>query len=485
MRFFRRSLVGLFLMSVTVALLSLAGYTVYASLQERWSQETQKRPARERVFSVNVIALEPSDIVPILTSFGEIRSRRTLDIRAPIGGRIVSLAEGFEEGGTVTKGALLARMDPADAQTSVDVATTDVFEAQADLQDAESAVLLAGDELVAAEDQAKLRARSLERQQGLLARRVGTEAAVETAELAASSAKQAVLSRRQAVQQAQARVAQSRTLIERRQITQKNAMRLLADTEIFAGFDGRLSDVSVLAGGIVTPNERLAQLVDPDALEVSFRISTAQYTRLIDDLGDLVKAKVSIKLDVLGTNLEIEGRLSRESAAVAEGTTGRVLFASIDAPRGLRPGDFVTVEVEEPLLQRVVKVPAAAVGPDSTVLVLADEDRLELADVRLLRRQGDYVIIQARGLRGREIVAERSQLLGEGIKVKPLRGPDDAAPEEPEMLALDEERRAKLVAFVEANSRIPAEAKERMLARLSGETVPAQMVNRLESRMGN
>lgn len=485
MRFFRRSLVGLFLMSVTVALLAVAGNTVYSSLQERWSQETRQRPARERVFSVNVVALEPTEIIPILTSFGEIRSRRTLDIRAPIGGRIVSLADGFEEGGTVTKGSLLARIDPADAQTSVDVATTDVFEAEADFRDAERAVLLAKDELTAAEDQAALRARALARQQDLLARRVGTEAAVETAELAASSAQQAVLSRRQALQQAEARVAQAKTLIERRQITLTNAERLLADTEIFAGFDGRLSDVVVSAGGIVTSNERLAQLVDPDALEVSFRVSTAQYTRLIDEQGELIKAPVRVKLDVLGTDLEVEGRLSRESAAVAEGTTGRVLFASIAAPRGLRPGDFVTVDVEEPRLDRVVLVPAAAVGPDSTVLVLGEEDRLESAEVQLLRRQGDNVIIRARGLRGREIIAERSQLLGEGIKVKPLRGPEDAAPQEPEMLALDDDRRAKLVAFVEANNRIPNEVKERMLGRLADEKVPAQMVQRLESRMGS
>ncbi len=485
MRFFRRSLVGLFLMGVTVALLAVAGNTVYSSLQERWSQEQRQRPARERVFSVNVVALEPGSVTPVLTSFGEVRSRRTLDIRAPVGGRVVELADGFEEGGTVREGAFLARIDPADAQNDVDVATTDLLEAQADLQDAENTVLLASDELSAAENQAQLQARALDRQKDLLGRRVGTEAAVEAAELAVSSAQQAVLSRRQSLAQAKAQVAQARTLIERRQINLASAERLLKDTEIFAGFDGRLADVQISAGGIMSVNERLAQLVDPDALEVSFRVSTAQYTRLIDDEGSLIKAKVRIKLDVLGTDLEVEGRLSRESAAVAEGTTGRVLFASIDVPRGLRPGDFVTVEVDEPVLDRVVQVPAAAVGPDQTVLVVGEEDRLELASVELLRRQGDDVIIRARGLRGREIVAERSQLLGAGIKVKPLRNEGAAAPEEPEMLALDENRRAKLVAFVEANNRIPAEVKERMLVRLASEKVPAQMVQRLESRMGS
>jgi RND family efflux transporter MFP subunit len=485
MRFFRRSLIGLFLLAVTVSLLAAAGNTVYSSLQARWAEETRDRPARERVFSVNVLTLEPERIVPVLTSFGEIRSRRTLDLRAPVGGRVVELVEGFEEGGTVSEGQLLARIDPADAQTAVDVAKTDLIEAQSDLRDAENTALLAIDELAAAEEQATLRARVLVRQQGLRTRGVGTEAAVETAELASSAAKQAVLSSRQSLQQADARVAQAKTLIERRQITLTNAERLLADTEIYAGFDGRLSDVQISAGGIVSPNERLAQLVDPDALEVSLRVSTAQYTRLLDADGGLIKAPVSVILDVLGTDLTVKGRLSRESAAVAEGTTGRVLFASIATPGGLRPGDFVTVAVDEPELDRVVKVPAAAVGPDETVLVLGEDDRLEVADVQILRRQGDDVIIRARGLRGREIVSERSQLLGAGIKVKPLRGEGAGVPEAPEMLTLDAERKAKLIAFVEANTRIPDAVRQRMLTNLAKDQVPAQMVQRLEQRMGS
>ena len=49
---------------------------------------------------------------------------------------------------------------------------------------------------------------------------------------------------------------------------------------------------------------------------------------------------------------------------------------------------------------------------------------------------------------------------------------------------MSEERRARLVAFVEANNGMPQEAKERVLARLSEQKVPAQMVARLESRMG-
>ena len=52
------------------------------------------------------------------------------------------------------------------------------------------------------------------------------------------------------------------------------------------------------------------------------------------------------------------------------------------------------------------------------------------------------------------------------------------------MLELSDERRATLVAFIEGNSRMPAEAKERVLGQLNQDKVPAQVVARIESRMG-
>ncbi len=46
MRFFRRSLTGIFLLALTVGLLSLAGDMVYSALQASWVEEDRARPAR-------------------------------------------------------------------------------------------------------------------------------------------------------------------------------------------------------------------------------------------------------------------------------------------------------------------------------------------------------------------------------------------------------------------------------------------------------
>jgi hypothetical protein len=91
--------------------------------------------------------------------------------------------------------------------------------------------------------------------------------------------------------------------------------------------------------------------------------------------------------------------------------------------------------------------------------------------------------VRAPGLRDRQVVAERSPLLGAGIKVRPITA-DAAVPEEQAMVELTEERRARLVAFVEGNQYMPKEAKARVLSQLSQPQVPVQTVERIEARMG-
>ena len=485
MRFLRRSLMGVFLLSVTVGLLAWAGNTVFLAVQERLNKEDRVRPARERVFAVNVLPYVPGTIVPELTAFGELRSRRTLEVRAPAAGTIVQLSDSFEEGGRVKAGELLLQVDPADATAAAQQAAIDLSEAEAETRDAERSLVLSREELAAAEAQASLRARALARQRDLLARGVGTEAAVETAELAAASANQAVVSRKGSIAEGEARVDLAKTRLKRQQIILAEAQRRLRDTELFAEFDGTLSGVTVVKGGLVGVNERLAELVDPKALEVTFRLSAAQYARILDDQGRLLGVPVTVTLDVFGVDISASGKVSRESAAVGEGQTGRLIFASLADPKGFRPGDFVTVRLAEPAIDRVALLPATAVNAGGEILLVGDNDRLERASIEVLRRQGDDVIVRGRDLRNRLVVAERSPLLGAGIKVRVLRSESaDEPAADPEMVELTEERRAAIVAFVEGNSFMPTDVKERILAQLSKPKVPAGMVARIEGRMG-
>lgn len=485
MRFLRKSLMGLFLLAATVSLFVFAFGMVRGAIDGRGDDQRRGGGPRERVFAVNVVDFMPSTQTPVLSVFGEVQSRRTLEIRPLVGGKVMELHPDFQDGGQIAEGEVILRIDASDAETALDLVQADRADAQAELREATRALTLAQDEIIAAQAQADLRVKALQRQRDLVARGVGTEAAVETAEFAASSATQAILSRRQALQSAEARLDQANARLRRLDISEAEAERRLRETTLFAGFDGTFADVSVVEGGKVTISERIGQLVDPEDLEVAFRVSTSQHRRLLDENGKLRRAGVTAKLDILGAELETKGTLTREAALVGEGLTGRLLFARLNDPKGLRPGDFVEVEIVEPSIERVARLPATALSAANTILIVGDEDRLQERDVTLVRRQGDEVLVRGRGLRDARVVSERTPLLGVGIKVRALGANDDVdVPIEPEMITLAPERRAKLVAFVEGNNRMPAAAKDRILAQLQEAEVRKEMVDRIEGRMG-
>ena len=485
MRFFRQALIGLTLLTLSVGILSYAGYLIKDALSERLGQEARVPQPRERTFAVNVVTAEPKAITPQLEAFGEIKSRRTLDLRLALGGQVTGLSDNFVDGGQVKSGEKLVEIDDADAQSFYQKAKADIMDAKAEVEDAERALLLSQDELEAALKQSGLRETALSRQRDLQVRGVGTKAAVEAAELALSSAEQSVLNRRSAIDNAKARGASAGTRLIRSELALDDASRRLEDTKLFSKFDGVLSNITLVEGGIVSANERIGRLIDPNSLEVAFRVSIQQYSRLLNENGQLINTRGSVSLNFMGSEITTNAVLERDSGSVAEGQTGRLLYARLDKAIGFKPGDYVVVKLDEPELRFAIDLPASALNADNQVLILNDEERLENVSVSLLRRQGDNVIIRSRDLLGKEVVAQRSPLLGTGIKVRAVRsGEADKPPKAPEMIELTEERRQKLIKFIEGNKWIPKTAKERTIGKLKKEKVPAEMVSRIESRMG-
>lgn len=481
MRFLTRSFSALLLLALTLGLLGLAVLTVQSVLEARAERGQRPSIARERVFAARVIAIEPGERAPVLAAFGEVLARRDLELRAPQGGRVAWVAPGFETGAPVTAGSALVRLDPSDARSARDLAQTDLARAEADARDALRLRDLAGQDRAEAQAQVDLRQRALDRRQSLASRGVGAEAAVEEAELALASARAAAIARATSEAQAETRADQTAAALDRARIALAEAERRLAETELLAPFDGVLADVTVTPGATVAGNERLARLIDPGALEVSFRLSTSQFLRLLDTGGDLLPVAGEAALELGGMAVTSPLRLARSSPAVGEGQSGRLVFAELSAPGGFRPGDFVAVRLTEPVLPDVALLPASAVDARGGVLLLAEGDRLETGTVEVLRRLGEEVLIRAPELAGREVVAIRTPLLGAGIRIRPERDAPRLAAAEPEMVALDPARRAALRAQVDANTGMPDAVRTRILAQLEQDRVPARLLERLES----
>ena len=221
----------------------------------------------------------------------------------------------------------------------------------------------------------------------------------------------------------------------RAKVALSEATRSLADTELRAAISGRIEGVSVITGAVLGANEDLGRIIDPAALDVALRLSTAQFARLADRAGALRASAVTIALPGLADAAPLRGRLDRVGAAVGEGQTGRLVYAVLEAGGAgaafLKPGDFVEVAIDGAALPDAALVPATAVGRQGTLLALGPNDRLEEVPVKILGRQGDAVIVAVGDLAGREIVTERSTFLGAGIRVRPIRPADPPGSDPP------------------------------------------------------
>jgi len=503
MRFVGRAIVGFILFALSLAVLAYGGYRLQQSFVAK--QKPKADSSRERSFAVDVQTAAPATATSELEFFGEIRAWRSLEVRAARSGEITALAPVFRDGARIQKGELLYSIDAGTAENSVASSRLSLAQAQAELSESESARKLTESEVQTAERQLEISQSELERQRSLFAKGLVAQAAVEQAELTLASTRQSLSAKNQSMLTARMRVDNAALAVDRASLGVDDARLGLDESNFFAPFTGVLAEPSATLGGRVAGNEKLALLIDPQSIEVSFRVSDSQFGRLLNEAGtSLANLSVRVALNLGVTQTEISGVLDRVSAVVDSTRGGRLIFARLDLSDQslIRPGDIVSVFVEEPPVDSVISLTTGSLVDDDTVYVVDEEERIEARSVEIVRRQGELVLV--RGLdAGTAIVINPLPQLGPGVKVR-LNNPNvaarnsdkrseipDVSEDRPgadgnreELIAIDAIRRERLIAAVENNARIPQQRRAYILSRLSEQQVPRQMVERIESRLG-
>ncbi|MCB1338927.1 MAG: HlyD family efflux transporter periplasmic adaptor subunit [Maritimibacter sp.] len=493
---------GLAIGGAALAMVLAAGGITYRAWQDGPGAAVPARTPGERAYAVEVATLEPATAIPTISAYGRLESGRTLELRASLAGALVELGPSFRDGGVVAEGDLLYRIDPARLETALALAGTDLSEAEAALAEARAALELARLEARAANDQLALRDQALARQQGLRDRGVATEAELETATLARAAAEQTLINRQQVVAGDEARVDLAAITLERRRIAAADAARALDEASVTAPFAGVLAEVTAVEGRLVSANEQLAVLIDPTDIEVAFRVTSNQFARLLNDQGALRQTDMVVELQRGRQITELPAKLDRAGAEIAEDKVGRLVYARLTAPDAtlVQPGDFVTVRIPERPLEGVATIPAAAATADGRILLLGEGGRLEEVQATLLRHQGDSLIVTDVPF-GRQYVTARALQLGPGIQVTPVEpapaaaetaAPAAATAENPapaasagdgDTIALDDARRAAIVAFIEASEKMKPEKRDQWLEELSRPEVPRATVEKFETMM--
>ena len=492
MNFLLRSLLGLIILSITLGFLIFGSLVLIEALKKRSEKSDNRRFQKERVFAVNVETLNKQIASPKILSYGEIYSKRMLEIRPLVSGRLDYVSEKFVEGGYVKSGDILFRLNQKDYLNELEIAEIDLEDTKAQLSEAISKLDYANLEFEVSESQLNLRKNALDRQTQLAESGLITSSQLENTQLAYSSSKQQFLNKQNLVKSSKNAIDKLKIQLKRRSISIDKAKRNLDETEIKAPFDGIIASVNILPGSVINKNEKLGTLLDPNSLEVMFNLSANEFARVIDKDGKLLNLDITAYLKLSNNDIPFSGKIERINPEIMNIGSGRKLFASINLGENktLRPGDFVVLEIKEPSLKNITVLPSSAVTIDGKIFILEEDNRLKEIEVTILRRQGNEVIVSGAPT-DKEYVMQRSPQLGNGLKIKPLRKKDREISnsvnlsKNNELVTISPEKQKKLINILDKLDRMPKSVKDRLYEEINSGKIKAKTLKRLEKNMGN
>ena len=492
MNFLLRSFLGLIILSITLGFLVFGSFVLIEALKKRSEKSDNRRFQKERVFAVNVETLNKQIASPKILSYGEIYSKRMLEIRPLVSGRLDYVSEKFVEGGYVKSGDILFRLNQKDYLNELEIAEIDLEDSKAQLSEAISKLDYANLEFEVSESQLNLRKNALDRQTQLAESGLITSSQLENTQLAYSSSKQQFLNKQNLVKSSKNAIDKLKIQLKRRSISIDKAKRNLDETEIKAPFDGIIASVNILPGSVINKNEKLGTLLDPNSLEVMFNLSANEFARVIDKDGKLLNLDITAYLKLSNKDIPFIGKIERINPEIMNIGSGRKLFASINLGENktLRPGDFVVLEIKEPSLKNITVLPSSAVTIDGKIFILEEDNRLKEIEVTILRRQGNEVIVSGAPTE-KEYVMQRSPQLGNGLKIKPLRKKDREISnsvnlsKNNELVTISSEKQKKLINILDKLDRMPKSVKDRLYEEINSGKIKVKTLKRLEKNMGN
>ncbi|MBW6401147.1 efflux RND transporter periplasmic adaptor subunit [Roseomonas sp. HJA6] len=344
--------------------------------------------------AVGVVTAERRPITETSEFVGRVEATDRVNIRARVTGFIQERL--FREGGDVTEGEVLYRLERAPFEAQLEQAQANLASAQAQLENVRVALA---------------RAREL-RSTG-----AGTQVALDNAQAAERTGQAQVLSAQAAV-----RVAQIN----------------LGYTDIVSPIAGQIGRTNLTIGNVVGPDTgTLATIVSQDPMRVAFTVSQRTALELRDRFEgrggpDAVRVRIRTadgrmygqvgRVDFVDNQIDRNTDTILVRALIPNPVRRETEGSTPVTPRELVDGQFVTVFLEgaEPVM--TITLPRAAVLQDqqgSYVFVVGENNVAQRRNVTLGRSSGQTAVIEA-GLEGGEkVIVEGIQRVRAGQPVNP------------------------------------------------------------------
>ncbi|MBK1721570.1 efflux RND transporter periplasmic adaptor subunit [Thiocystis violacea] len=360
---------------------------------------------KERIWRVEVTEVTPAEHQPVLSLFGRVEAPDKVRAAAPVAGRLLEIH--VRDGDRVTKGEVLARLDPRDLQPRLE-------KAKADLERERLRLVHDREALEHERDILKLGKLAVERADTVQSKKLASISSVDEAREQYARAQLAVTLREQSIAEHPARLSSLEAALA-------EAQRDAARGEIKAPFDGRIGVVEAAAGDQLQPNQTILTLYPLDALYVRAKVPGAYSEELRAALTE-------------GETLNARGaHAGQPVSAVLERLAGEADARGVDAllrlPSGtnIPLGAFVSLQLQRPAAAQTIALPFAALHGGDRVFVVED-GRLKGVDVQRVGELEstatgqDLVLVRAAGIHaGEQIMVTHLPHAVETLKVETLQ----------------------------------------------------------------
>ncbi|MEO1038876.1 MAG: efflux RND transporter periplasmic adaptor subunit [Pseudomonadota bacterium] len=374
--------IGLVLLIVAVLTL------VIVTTPQPEQAEIQVRPA-----AVFVAEAQPSSVQLSVSTQGEVRPLREIDLTAQVSGRVVYVHPAFVEGGFFEAGQTLVRLEDADYRLAVTRAEA----------------------LVA------------QRRQQLIREEAEAELAREEWEALGDGEASALTLRQPQMAEAQAQLAAAQAGLE-------EARLHLSRTRISAPFDGRIREKMADLGQFVGAGSRLGRVFSTDVVQVRLPLTDSQLGLLGMPLAFEAESietapAVSLTTRVAGEPRAWSGHVVRTDSAIDPQT--RTLFAIVEVedPYGaaadiagapLAVGLFVEARVDGRQLDQAFALPRSALRGSNQVFVVEDDDTLSIRSVHVVDSTSERVVVSSGVSAGEWVITSPLRAPANGMAVRPL-----------------------------------------------------------------
>lgn len=355
-----------------------------------------------------------------LEATGSLAADEQSDVAPQVAGRVAAV--NVDLGSYVQRGAVIVRLDDADARLRLQQLEAQLASAQSAVRQAEERIgLRAGQrfdpvrvaEVGAARAALDLAEKQLRRYETLL----------ESGDVSRSSYDQQKAQRDQLQQQYQGALAQAQQSFAGVQTARANAQAAavqveqarkgIRDVNVLAPISGYVSERPADLGEYVSTSSRVATIVRTNPLRVRIDIP--------EQLISTVRPGQSISLTVSAyPERSFSGRVTRISPNLTAASRTLTVEAEVENGSGeLKPGQFATVRILQPTSDPAILVPARAVrteGTTSSVFIIKD-GRAQQRLVQLGQTEGDLVEIKGGVAADEPVATSNVDKLSDGAPV--------------------------------------------------------------------